>query len=686
MLKFKLRYSLYLIFPVAVNLQAATDSAQNQTMIITSSSKQSPYSASSQNVASYRVDSNRLEEANITNTQVLNKVLPGFNFAQSDSSLHPVTSIRGFTSVGNWYNSSVTLYVDGVPQMPVGFSQPIDDILSVEVLKGSQATLYGAAAEGGIINIITEQPTNDYKGYLSGGYASRNGYRGKINVSGPVSEGLLYASISGMRDVWHGRMYNPGTGHGNLGGEANNTGSIKLRLAPDNQPWQLIASYNGQCVDGSPGLAIDPATSVNNTTGKVYADDARDPSIHRCIQNQLVSGKYSTDHWLLTLTSSFQQLRIDKSIAGYSPTDYNYGFPERWLGDMQELRVSTLGKNNIIDGVFGVYRQNTRAQVGHTRFNNQGKQFSGYQIFTTMQSVAAYADITWHTTEQLDFGAGLRFSHDTAKTQYPNKAGDQIFSGDAKDDYLLGQVSAGYQFTDASRIYARIAQGYKPMGFDYNAYYRESQPVPYRPESSLTYEIGNKYHSDTINFQGAIFYNQVSNPQMYHYYAEEGPRARRLLNAGGSRGLGLELAGDYVFVPGWRIGANINLINDRFTADSKNKTASGDYINKSVPFVPKFTAGVYLSGDINTAIGTFSPYLGFNYRSSYSFDDNDFFKQSAYSITDIRLNWQATDRISISAYVDNLFDKRYFVYARYNQYGYVNFGRTAGVDLKVALF
>lgn len=450
----------------------------DNTITVTASSKQSPYSASSQNVSVIRLNSYRLEEANITNTQTLNKVVPGFNFGNSDSSLNPVTAIRGFISIGNWYK--------------VGFSQPLDNIASVEAQKGSQATLYGTSAEGGIINIITGQPDNNFKGYIQGGYASRNGYRGKVNVSGPVVEGLLYGSISGMRNVERGRMFNSGTGHSNLGGEENNIGSVKLRLAPENQPWQFITSYNRQCMDGTPGLQLEPFDDPYSTTGQ--AQDGQDPAIHSCMQSQSISGQYTADHWLVSMTSAWQQYEVDKSAK----TGGNFQFPERWLGDMQELRVSTLGKNNIIDGIFGLYRQNTRAWVGWVKLPDPG-----YHTFTSMQSVAAYGDLTWHTNAKLDFGAGLRFSHDTSKTHYVQnisenlrgfEAGETTFYGESKYNHLLGQVSAGYQFTDANRIYARIAQGYKPMGYNKSAdqAYKQLQLLADRKGINTLTAIKNK--------------------------------------------------------------------------------------------------------------------------------------------------------------------------------------------------
>lgn len=217
----------------------AADGIKNNDTFVITASKQSQYAVSSQNVAAYSVSSDELEDANVTSHRQLGRVLPGVTMNKSDSFLFPLTSIRGLSSL-DYYNSALTLYVDGIPQPTIAMMQPLGDIQRIEMLKGPQSTLYGKAAAGGVVDIITGQPGSDYKSYLSAGYISRDGYRGKINASGSVADGLLYGSISVLRQVEPGRLTNPGSGHKNLNGQRNNLATLRLRLAPDNQPGKLI--------------------------------------------------------------------------------------------------------------------------------------------------------------------------------------------------------------------------------------------------------------------------------------------------------------------------------------------------------------------------------------------------------------------------------------------------------------
>ncbi len=135
--------------------------------------------------------------------------------------LFSTISLRGVSSAQDFYNPAVTLYVDGVPQLSTNTIQALTDVQSVELLRGPQGTLYGKSAQGGIINIVTQQPDSTPRGYIEGGVSSRDSYRSKFNLSGPIQDGLLYGSVTLLRlygsvtllrQVDDGDMINPATG------------------------------------------------------------------------------------------------------------------------------------------------------------------------------------------------------------------------------------------------------------------------------------------------------------------------------------------------------------------------------------------------------------------------------------------------------------------------------------------
>ncbi|MEN1465151.1 TonB-dependent receptor domain-containing protein, partial [Pseudomonas aeruginosa] len=108
------------------------------------------------------------------------------------------------------------------------------------------------------------------------------------------------------------------------------------------------------------------------------------------------------------------------------------------------------------------------------------------------------------------------FSHDKSSTQYHgsmlgNPFGDQ---GKSNDDQVLGQLSAGYMLTDDWRVYTRVAQGYKPSG--YNIVPTAGLDAkPFVAEKSINYELGTRYETADVTLQAATFYTHTKDLQLY---------------------------------------------------------------------------------------------------------------------------------------------------------------------------
>jgi iron complex outermembrane receptor protein len=73
-------------------------------------------------------------------------------------------SIRGSSGYAYGAGSRVLVMLDGLPMLSAdaGFSQfdmlPVDNVKQIEIIKGSASVLYGSAALGGVINVLTDEP------------------------------------------------------------------------------------------------------------------------------------------------------------------------------------------------------------------------------------------------------------------------------------------------------------------------------------------------------------------------------------------------------------------------------------------------------------------------------------------------------------------------------------------------
>ena len=99
--------------------------------------------------------------------------------------------IRGIGSGVNYgFEQSVGTFIDGVYFGRGQASRSAFlDIERVEVLKGSQSTLFGKNTIAGAINITTAKPRDEFEGGIEGSYEPEfGGYSGTATLSGPITD------------------------------------------------------------------------------------------------------------------------------------------------------------------------------------------------------------------------------------------------------------------------------------------------------------------------------------------------------------------------------------------------------------------------------------------------------------------------------------------------------------------
>ncbi|HEB27243.1 MAG TPA: hypothetical protein ENI05_05630 [Porticoccus sp.] len=150
------------------------------------------------------IDSSMLKDAGIQDMSDIAMRTPSLTMNVNTNPLTATLRLRGIGSEGNIPNfePSVGYFVDGVFRSRSGLG--VSDLVNVErieILKGPQSTLYGKNVTGGVINVITKEPTHELSAYAEATYGQIDGantedlYRIKASVSGPLTDSVR-ASIS----------------------------------------------------------------------------------------------------------------------------------------------------------------------------------------------------------------------------------------------------------------------------------------------------------------------------------------------------------------------------------------------------------------------------------------------------------------------------------------------------------
>ena len=137
------------------------------------------------------LNSEAIGVVDVKDVRSLTQIAPGFNGGRASMVLQP--TIRGVgstgTSVGD--GSNVATYIDGVYQAePYSNQIELVEVERVEIIRGPQGTVFGRNATGGLINVITPDPSFTSRGWVSGRYARMREDSNEYDFRGYVTTGL----------------------------------------------------------------------------------------------------------------------------------------------------------------------------------------------------------------------------------------------------------------------------------------------------------------------------------------------------------------------------------------------------------------------------------------------------------------------------------------------------------------
>ena len=138
------------------------------------------------------IDSENIQSDNSATLNESLEYVPGVNMVGSQ------VNIRGSSGYSRGTGSRVLMLIDGFPALSADNADvkwdaiPIDQIARVEIIKGAGSALYGTGALGGIINVITRNPTPEPETrfrFLGGRYSRPVHQEWRWSSSGRYYEG-----------------------------------------------------------------------------------------------------------------------------------------------------------------------------------------------------------------------------------------------------------------------------------------------------------------------------------------------------------------------------------------------------------------------------------------------------------------------------------------------------------------
>ena len=150
----------------------------------------------------------QLEERRVRRVEEVVRQVPNVNFQGFSDGRSTNFNIRGVGAIHDPLapgDTSVTVYVDGVPQPIFAADVGFFDLEQVEVLKGPQGTLFGRNTTGGAIVVSTRKPTDKRELSILSEIGNEGYKRSELVASGAIVPGkvngrlaLRYSEIDGF--------------------------------------------------------------------------------------------------------------------------------------------------------------------------------------------------------------------------------------------------------------------------------------------------------------------------------------------------------------------------------------------------------------------------------------------------------------------------------------------------------
>lgn len=624
-----------------------------------------------------------LETKGIESVVQLTSVTPSLNYTVQAVQATPRIRGVGTAIAGAGNENSVATYVDGVYYASAtGSILSFNNIDQVAVLKGPQGTLFGRNATGGLIQITTSDPKDEFQGNARVGYGSKNTAEADLYVTGGLADGVaanLAVHFSDQADGFGTNVFN--------GKDVNKTRDIavrsKLRFNLSDATTAVAAFDYAKTKTAGPGFR--PVYGQRALlTGYSYTQGFHD--VDSDIQPSSEVEQYGAS---LNLTHDFSGFKL-VSISAVRRTIWDVvfdsdGTPANLFGVRvhepdeqvsQELQlVST--DNGPLKWVAGLYyfhgkARNKPATISLPAFGFDQVVRSGQST----DSYAAFAQGTYDLTDATSLTIGLRY---TDEKKQLDSDGELNFLSPAfvlpavpytaKSDVskLTWRAALDHKLTDDVLIYGSYNRGFKSGGF--NAFALNT-PNAFKPEQLDAFEIGLKseFLDNKVRLNTAAFYYDFKNIQLNTYVNS----APAVYNGDKAKIYGLDA--DITAVPseGLTLTAGVSLVHAEFEDFPIVTTVllptgglvQGPFISakgKKLPQTPElqFNLGVEYSLPLPTgSLGFAADYF---YSARWYEAPENRLSQDPYSLINASVTWNMdeAETYSIKIWGRNLSDENY---------------------------
>lgn len=516
-----------------------------------------------------------LQQHGAASLRDLQFIVPNLTLYSRDD-FNPNFIIRGISSGARniGFESSVGVYVDGVFMgRTSGSIQQLDDIASVEVLRGPQGTLYGKNTISGAINVTTKRPGDTFEGRALVEMGNYNHLRLSGYASGPVIKDKVFAKVSGFTSKRDGFIENVNpAGPADLDNEDIFGFRTEVRFTPiDNLDIAVRGDWSKadrQQIDKevdeitfNPGFPLaGPVPGPRTVNMETSGAEKRE------ISGGSVTATYdfASGHELVSISAlrdidyALPDIDLDYEPFSFLGADYKDTLSQF----TQEIRLVSpdTGRLRYVLGAY--YFDQTSETTRKFILGDDLKALLGVPAFVPLeiadsgsidtQTFAVFANFNYDLTERLQLDFGLRYNDEKKSLVFgqeglPALGFPTVLPGtdEVHDSDISPTVGLNFKVNENTLVYGRYARGFKSGGWNADLLSDANlAEISFEPEQIDSYEVGVKTElfNDRVRANVALFNLNYQDIQVSVFEAATGRFATRNAAEATSQGFELEVS------------------------------------------------------------------------------------------------------------------------------------------------
>lgn len=519
---------------------------------------------------------------------------------------------------------------------------PVEAIERIEVVRGPMSSLYGSEALGGVVNIITRQATDEWKGSLTfnggvvDGHLGGDTYQAGVYAGGPLIAGKLGLSFYGETRRKDASTDPLDERISEQEGRRADSGNLVLSWTPAEGQRVDFSHLEGNEKRWRNVLQAGAAPYVYETIDRI--DRSQSSLSYR---GQWLWGETGLRAYRSALDRTNTRSRGTATGPQQLTEDTVDGHASLWLGERHRFTVG------------GEWR---REQLDDLTVNTAGHDETVMRSFFLQDEIELAPDWSLVVGNRSDHHQQFGW-HQSPRAYTVYRVNDHVA--------LKGGVGSGFKAPSLKQL----SPGYSAVGG--GGLFTIYGNPDLRPETVTTYELGADWRGQDWSLAATAFQNDLEDLIQTLCVADCGIRGREVrnyINVAQARLRGVELTGRTTLPAGFSLDANYTWLQarDRVTG---------------LPLVerPRHSGATTLKWEyarFRTALR--GEYKGTQRQTSGAFQVD----LPAYTLWSLDLGYRITDRVSVRAGVENLGNER--LSDSSTLYSYREVGRYYSAGINVA--